>query len=264
MKQVTHNELLKTIVIKSPAQSEDMTTPKPVLVPLFEALANTTRASRVGSVAEMGNTFSTPLPANTDDGFFSAKVIKTPNTDFYLPASFKQFQTAIEQIIFAQYNGTASSPHLRSGREYCAIKAEQRPSEMRDSFLEVSNEHFDTPRDIDADTKIERVDRYLVTDIKRLTTGFYDADFDVKNGWDGDQGKLIRASGVKPHQYDAYDIVHFDSSTGHAVFRGPELRMLLTVSFSATPFNGCEFSTPALKEAHEKLIPNANVRDLTL
>lgn len=265
MEQIAHDqELIKTISLKSPVRSDDMTAPKPVLVPLFEALANTTRATRIGSVAKMGSQFSTPLPYNTDDGLFFPIMIKAPNTDFHLPVILEQFLPAIEQIIFAQYNGTASSPHLRSGREYCVIKAEQRPSEMRESFEEVANQHFDIPQDAVADTEIEIVDRYIVTDIADLTTGFYDADFDVNNGWDGDQGKLIRASGATPHQHDACDIIHFDSSTPHAVFRGPELRMLFTVSFSATPFNGCEFSTAVLKEAYKQLKPSdRSDRDLT-
>lgn len=246
-----------SIIIKSPAGSGEPTPPQPVLISIFEALAHTKRSSCVGSVAGMGSEFSAPLHSQNPGGFFMNMTIKAPGTDFYLPPTLGQFESAARQMIFAQYNGTVSSPHLRTGREYCLMMVDQPLDQIRESLCAVANQHFDISPQSVTERKMEIVDRYIVSDVGILTTAFYDADFDVTDSildnWNGEQSRIIQVSGATPRQYQAYEIAHFDSSTPHGIVRGPWPRTRMSLSFSAQPFDDSEFSTLDLEQEHKKL-----------
>lgn len=248
--------MAKSIIIQSPYGAGDPTLSQPVLVSVIEALAHTKRASSVGSVAGMGSAFSAPLPmehSQNKDHFFINMMIKAPGTDFYLPSFLGRFQMAVEQMVAAQYQGDRSSPQLRSGREYCLMMVDQPADYLRESFQQVANQHFDISPQSIAAGKMEIVDRYIVSDVGRLTTAFYDADFKLTSAWKGEQKEMIASSGGTPRQYAAYEIAHFDSTTPHGIVRGPLPRTRLSLSFSTGRFDDCDFSTEDLRREHEKL-----------
>lgn len=252
-----HRRAADSIVIKSPQGSGDAAANPAIITSIFEALANTKHSSSVGSVKNMGHQFSAPLSSKTNNSFYQSLTIKTPGTDFYLPQSLAQFAPAVEQIVYAQYSGKQSSPHLRSGQEYCIMTVSQPLDFTRGKMPELGSQHFDLSPKTIAKRELEVMDRYIVSDIAELTTPFYHANFnvndDILDNWGNTQGNIIRGLGVRPRQYAAYEIAHFDNTTAHGIIRGSEPRMRLSVSFSAQPFDGDPLSTAELKSAHKKM-----------
>lgn len=262
---------LESLIIPSPVIWSGLSA-GPVLVPMFEALANTTRASLVGSIAADADRFSAPVHLNSPSNFVQM-VIKAPGTAFYVPPHLAQFESAVRKIVEYQYGEKNAGSKLRTGNEYCNLLVSQYLSTPGDGGQGGPvNEHFDIDEFFINGGMMEKGDRYVVSDAAEAVTAFYNADFSISKdfrdsaAWQGMQNALIRNSGAPPFQFKAYDITHFDNTTPHAAVLpwSPVLRTFLTIGFTAQKTDILLFNNPDLVQAYERVLAQNTPRPFCL
>jgi len=238
------------IIIKAP-KPEGLRIPPPTMHSAFNLLNIATHASLVGNLGADAAEFSKVMQRGSvwqryedGSGGYASLYIKTPGTDFYLPRELSQFQRALEKILDYHYKDKKINPCNKDGSEYCHVIAYQK-WEQPDGEGGFYNPHLDmNVHEVVAAGKGYNDERYVVSDAARMGTIFYDADLAIKNEdlqqqgkehWDAHLDKFFNDHTSSKKKFSAYDIVHFNSTTGHAREKPfePVFRTFMTVGLGA-------------------------------
>ncbi len=215
------------IIIKAPRVER---IPVPTMHSAFNLLNKSTRASFVGNVAEGREEFSKDIP-HSDlwiqdyDGLKSVSLyLKVPGTDFYLPRELVQFQRPLEKIVDYHYNSGKTKPWNRNGSEYWHLMAYQHV-ETADRVSSAQEPHLDMDvHEVVAQGTGFNDERYLMSDIDEMNTVFFDVDLGLKEEdfvstekeyWNRRVQNILIKNASAKKTFSAFDIGHFDSTTGH-------------------------------------------------